>query len=265
MNAHEIDYKIIGDDMQCVEIELDPQETIVAEAGSLMMKDSEIVMQTIFGDGSGQETGFFGKVLSAGKRLLTGESLFLTAYTHMGQGKKQVTFAAPYPGKVVAFDLSQYQGKVVCQKDAFLCAAKGVAVGIEFQKKIGTGLFGGEGFIMQKLEGDGLAFIHAGGTIIEKNLLPGEKLHVDTGCLVALTKDVNYDIEFVGGIKNTLFGGEGVFFASLFGPGKVWIQSLPFSRLAGRIVASAPQLGGSRKGEGSILGGLGGLIDGDNS
>lgn len=265
MNAHEIDYKIIGDDMQCVEIELDPQETIVAEAGSLMMKDAEIVMQTIFGDGSGQEIGFFGKVLSAGKRLLTGESLFLTAYTHMGQGKKQVTFAAPYPGKVVAFDLSQYQGKVVCQKDAFLCAAKGVAVGIEFQKKIGTGLFGGEGFIMQKLEGDGLAFIHAGGTIIEKTLLPGEKLHVDTGCLVALTRDVNYDIEFVGGIKNTLFGGEGVFFASLSGPGKVWIQSLPFSRLAGRIVASAPQLGGSRKGEGSILGGLGGLIDGDNS
>lgn len=265
MNAHEIDYKIIGDDMQCVEIELDPQETIVAEAGSLMMKDSEIVMQTIFGDGSGQETGFFGKVLSAGKRLLTGESLFLTAYTHMGHGKKQVTFAAPYPGKVVAFDLSQYQGKVVCQKDAFLCAAKGVAVGIEFQKKIGTGLFGGEGFIMQKLEGDGLAFIHAGGTIIEKTLLPGEKLHVDTGCLVALTRDVNYDIEFVGGIKNTLFGGEGVFFASLSGPGKLWIQSLPFSRLAGRIVASAPQLGGSRKGEGSILGGLGGLIDGDNS
>ncbi|MBE7441498.1 MAG: TIGR00266 family protein [Flavobacteriales bacterium] len=265
MNAHEIDYKIIGDDMQCVEIELDPQETIVAEAGSLMMKDSEIVMQTIFGDGSGQETGFFGKVLSAGKRLLTGESLFLTAYTHMGHGKKQVTFAAPYPGKVVAFDLSQYQGKVVCQKDAFLCAAKGVAVGIEFQKKIGTGLFGGEGFIMQKLEGDGLAFIHAGGTIIEKTLLPDEKLHVDTGCLVALTRDVNYDIEFVGGIKNTLFGGEGVFFASLSGPGKVWIQSLPFSRLAGRIVASAPQLGGSRKGEGSILGGLGGLIDGDNS
>lgn len=265
MNAHEIDYKIIGDDMQCVEIELDPQETIVAEAGSLMMKDAEIVMQTIFGDGSGQETGFFGKVLSAGKRLLTGESLFLTAYTHMGQGKKQVTFAAPYPGKVVPFDLSQYQGKVVCQKDAFLCAAKGVAVGIEFQKKIGTGLFGGEGFIMQKLEGDGLAFIHAGGTIIERTLLPGEKLHVDTGCLVALTRDVNYDIEFVGGIKNTLFGGEGVFLASLSGPGKVWIQSLPFSRLAGRIVASAPQLGGSRKGEGSILGGLGGLIDGDNS
>lgn len=265
MNAHEIDYKIIGDDMQCVEIELDPQETVVAEAGSLMMKDAEIVMQTIFGDGSGQETGFFGKILSAGKRLLTGESLFLTAYTHMGQGKKQVTFASPYPGKVVAFDLTEYQGKVVCQKDAFLCAAKGVAVGIEFQKKIGTGLFGGEGFIMQKLEGDGLAFIHAGGTIIEKNLLPGEKLHVDTGCLVALTKDVNYDIEFVGGIKNTLFGGEGVFFAALSGPGKVWIQSLPFSRLAGRIVASAPQLGGSRKGEGSILGGLGGILDGDNS
>ncbi|MCC7332832.1 MAG: TIGR00266 family protein [Flavobacteriales bacterium] len=265
MNTNEIDYKIIGDDMQCVEIELDPQEAVIAEAGSLMMKDSEVSMQTIFGDGTNQDSGVFGKIFSAGKRLLTGESLFLTAYTHIGQGKKHVVFAAPFPGKIVPFDLTQYQGKIICQKDSFLCAAKGVAVGIEFQKKIGTGLFGGEGFIMQKLEGDGLAFVHAGGTIIEKTLQAGEKLHVDTGCLVALTRDVNYDIEFVGGIKNTLFGGEGVFFASLTGPGKVWIQSLPFSRLANRIVASAPSLGGSRKGEGSILGGLGGLLDGDNS
>lgn len=263
MSAHEIDYKIIGDDIQCVEIELDPQETVIAEAGSLMMKDAEVKMQTIFGDGTGQEGGVFGKILSAGKRMLTGESLFLTAYTHEGNGKKHVTFAAPYPGKIIPFDLTAYQGKVICQKDAFLCAAKGVAVGIEFQKKLGTGFFGGEGFIMQKLEGDGMAFVHAGGTIIEKTIAVGEKIHIDTGCLVALTKEVDYDIEFVGGIKNTLFGGEGVFFASLRGPGRVWIQSLPFSRLAGRIVASAPQLGGSRKGEGSILGGLGNLLDGD--
>jgi len=264
MSAHDIDYKVIGDDMQCVEIELDPQETIIAEAGSLMMKSSEIKMETIFGDGTGQESGVFGKLFSAGKRLLTGESLFLTAYTHQGSGKQQVTFAAPYPGKIIPFDLSAYQGKIICQKDAFLCAAKGVSVGIEFQKKLGTGFFGGEGFIMQKLEGDGLAFIHAGGTIIERTLQAGEKLHVDTGCLVALTKDVNYNIEFVGGIRNTLFGGEGVFFASLSGPGKVWIQSLPFSRLADKIISSSPKMGGKRVGEGSILGGLGGLIDGDN-
>lgn len=264
MSAHEIDYKIIGDDMQCVEIELDPQETVIAEAGSLMMKSSEIQMQTIFGDGTGQEDGVFGKLFSAGKRLLTGESLFLTAYTHLGSGKKQVTFAAPFPGKIIPFDLSAYQGKIICQKQAFLCAAKGVAVGIEFQKKLGTGFFGGEGFIMQKLEGDGLAFIHAGGTIIEKTLQSGEKLHVDTGCLVALTKEVNYDIEYIGGIKNTLFGGEGVFFASLTGPGKVWIQSLPFSRLADKIIASAPKMGGTRTDEGGILGGLGGLINGNS-
>jgi len=264
MSAHDIDYKILGDDMQCVEIELDPQEAVIAEAGSLMMKDTDIKMQTIFGDGSGQDTGVFGKIFSAGKRLLTGESLFLTAYTHEGQGKKHATFAAPYPGKIIPFDLSAHQGKIICQKDAFLCAAKGVAVGIEFQKKLGAGFFGGEGFIMQKLEGDGFAFIHAGGTIVERTLSPGEKLQVDTGCLVALTKDVDYDIEFVGGIRNTFFGGEGVFFASLQGPGKVWVQSLPFSRLADRIIASAPKMGGSRKGEGSILGGLGDLLDGDN-
>lgn len=264
MSAHDIDYKIIGDDMQCVEIELDPQEAVIAEAGSLMMKHSDVQMQTIFGDGTGQESGIFGKLFSAGKRMLTGESLFLTAYTHLGQGKKHVTFAAPYPGKIVPFDLTQYQGKIVCQKDAFLCAAKGVAVGIEFQKRLGAGFFGGEGFIMQKLEGDGMAFIHAGGTIVERTLEAGEKLQVDTGCIVAFTQGIDYDIEFVGGIRNTFFGGEGVFFASLKGPGKVWIQSLPFSRLADKVIASAPRMGGKRKGEGSILGGLGDLLDGDN-
>ncbi|PCJ82934.1 MAG: TIGR00266 family protein [Flavobacteriales bacterium] len=264
MNAHEIDYRIIGDDMQCVEIELDPQECVIAEAGSLMMMDNDIQMQTIFGDGSGQESGFVGKLFSAGKRVLTGESLFMTAYTHEGGGKKHVTFAAPYPGKIIPLDLSQLEGKAVCQKDAFLCAAQGVTVGIEFQKRLGAGFFGGEGFIMQKLEGDGMAFVHAGGTIVEKELQAGESIKVDTGCIVAFTRNVDYDIQFVGGIKNTFFGGEGLFFAKLTGPGKVWIQSLPFSRLADKIIASAPKMGGKRKGEGSILGGIGGLLDGDN-
>jgi len=264
MSAHEIDYKIIGDDMQCVEVELDPQETVIAEAGSLMYMDSTIEMNTIFGDSSKESEGVISKIFSAGKRLLTGESLFMTAYTNMGEGKKHASFAAPYPGKIVAMDLTQYGNKIVCQKDAFLCAAKGVSIGIEFQKKLGVGFFGGEGFIMQKLEGDGMAFVHAGGTIIEKTLQPGESLKIDTGCLVAFTKDVHYDIKFVGGIKNTLFGGEGVFFAQISGPGKVWIQSLPFSRLADRVMASAPNYGGKQKGEGSVLGGLGGLINGDN-
>lgn len=264
MNNHEVDYKIIGEEMQCVEIELDPQETVIAEAGSLMFMENGIQMETIFGDGSQQENGFMGKLFSAGKRLLTGESLFMTAYTHTGSGKSHVTFAAPYPGKIISMNLAQLGGKLICQKDAFLCAAKGVSVGIEFQKKIGAGLFGGEGFIMQKLEGNGMAFAHAGGTVLERELKPGEKLRVDTGCIVAFTQTVEYDIEFVGGIKNTLFGGEGVFFATLTGPGKIWIQSLPFSRLADRIISSAPKMGGSRKGEGSILGGLGGWLDGDN-
>ena len=264
MNAHEIDYKIIGDDMQCVEIELDPQEGVIAEAGSLMMMEQDIEMKTIFGDGANQDEGFLGKMMNAGKRLLTGESLFLTAYTSIGRAKSHVTFASPYPGKIMPFDLSEMNGKVICQKDAFLCAAKGVSVGIEFSKKLGRGLFGGEGFIMQKLEGDGMAFIHAGGTIVEKELQAGEQLRVDTGCLVAFTQSVNYDIQFVGGIRNTIFGGEGLFFAALTGPGKVWIQSLPFSRLADRIISSAPKMGGKRKGEGSILGGVGGLLDGDN-
>ncbi len=258
---HEIDYKIIGEEMQCIEIELDPQETVIAESGSFMMMENEIQMETIFGDGSKSSGGFMDKLFSAGKRLLTGESLFMTAYTHMGLGKKKVTFAAPYPGKIIPMDLSIMQGKVICQKDAFLCAAKGVSVGIEFQKKLGVGLFGGEGFIMQKLEGDGMAFVHAGGTVIEKTLLPGDMLKVDTGCIVAFTSSVEYDIQFVGGIKNTFFGGEGVFFATLRGPGKVWIQSLPISRLASRIISYGSV--GGRKEEGGILGGLGNLIDGD--
>lgn len=264
MNAHEIDFRLIGEEMQAVEIELDPQESVLAEAGSLMMMDQSIQMSTIFGDGSNQDQGLFGKFFSAGKRVLTGESLFMTAYTNHGQGKKHVTFASPYPGKIIPLDLSELGQKIICQKDAFLAAAKGVSIGIELRKRIGVGLFGGEGFIMQKLEGDGMAFVHAGGTIIERELQAGEVLKLDTGCLVAFTQTVDYDIEFVGGLRNAVFGGEGVFLATLRGPGKVWVQSLPFSRLADRIIASAPKMGGNRKGEGSILGSLGGLLDGDN-
>lgn len=263
MNAHEIDYQIFGEEMQYVEIELDPNEAVVAEAGSFMMMDSGIKMDTIFGDGSNQEKGILGKIFSAGKRVLTGESLFMTAFLNAGQGKKQISFASPYPGKIVTVDLSEVQGKFICQKDAFLCAAQGVSIGIEFSKKLGRGLFGGEGFIMQKLEGDGLAFIHAGGTLAKKQLAAGEVLKVDTGCIVGFTQTVDYDIEFVGGIKNTIFGGEGLFFATLRGPGTVYIQSLPFSRLAGRVLAAIPR-GGKDKGEGSVLGGLGDLLGGDN-
>lgn len=264
MNAHEIDYKIYGEEMQCVEIELDPQEGVVAEPGSLMYMNQDIQMDTIFGDGSKQNSGILGSLLSAGKRVLTGENLFMTVYTNKGFSKSHCTFASPYPGKIIPMDLSKKGGKVICQKDAFLCAAKGVSVGIEFQKRLGAGFFGGEGFIMQKLEGDGMAFVHAGGTIVEKELKPGEMIKIDTGCLVAFTQDVSYDIQFIGGIRNTFFGGEGVFLATLSGPGKVWIQSMPFSRLAERVIASAPSMGGKRKGEGSILGGLGDLLDGDN-
>lgn len=253
MNNHEIDYKLYGDDMQFVEVELDPGETVIAEAGSLMMMEDRIEMETIFGDGSDSSGGgLMGKLFSAGKRVLTGESLFMTAFTNQGSGKKHVSFAAPYPGKIIPMDLSQLGGKVICQKDAFLAAAKGVSVGVEFQRKLGAGFFGGEGFIMQKLEGDGMAFVHAGGTIIKKELSPGEVLRVDTGCLVAMTKDVDYDIEMVKGIKTALFGGEGLFFATLRGPGTVWIQSLPFSRLASRVFAAAPQAGGHSKGESGI-------------
>jgi uncharacterized protein (TIGR00266 family) len=258
---HEIDYQIHGNEMQMVEIELDPQETAIAESGSFMYMDEGIEMETIFGDGSAQSSGgFMSKLWSAGKRLLTGESLFMTAYTHQGIGKAKVAFASPYPGKIVAIDLQAYNGKIICQKDAFLCAAKGVAVGIEFQRKLGTGLFGGEGFIMQKLEGDGMAFCHAGGHIIKKTLQPGEVLRIDTGCVVAYSSEIDYDIQFVGGIKNTLFGGEGVFFATLKGPGDVWMQTLPISRLASRILTYATV---QRKEEGGILGGLGNLLDGD--
>ncbi|WP_110928971.1 TIGR00266 family protein [Bacillus massiliglaciei] len=259
MNNHEIEYKIFGDDMQFVEVELDPKETVVAEAGSLMMMDGQIKMETIFGDGS-SSNGLMGKLFSAGKRMITGESLFMTTFTNEGSDKKHVSFASPYPGKIIPMDLSKLDGKIICQKDAFLAAAKGVSIGVEFQRKIGTGFFGGEGFIMQKLEGDGLAFVHAGGTIIEKNLSPGEVLKVDTGCLVAMTKDVDYSIEMVKGVKTALFGGEGLFFATLRGPGKVWIQSLPFSRLASRVFAAMPSNGGSSD-EGSIAKGIFNLFE----
>jgi len=257
---HEIDYKILGEEMQCVEVELDPNETVIAESGSFMMMNNDIEMETIFGDGSKQSGGIMDKLFSAGKRLLTGESLFMTAFTNKGSQRRHVSFASPYPGKIIPLDLSLLGGRIICQKDAFLCAAKGVSVGIEFQKKLGTGLFGGEGFIMQKLEGDGLAFVHAGGYVMEKQLVVGETLRIDTGCIVAFTSTINYDITFVKGIKNAVFGGEGLFFATLSGPGTVWIQSLPVSRLASRILSYGT---GSRKEEGSILGGLGNLIDGD--
>lgn len=257
---HEIDYRIYGEEIQIVEIELDPQETAVAESGSFMMMDQEIQMQTMFGDGSQSNQGILGKLMSAGKRMLTGESLFMTAFTNVGQGKKRVSFAAPYPGKIIPMDLSLMGGKVICQKDAFLCAAKGVSIGIEWQRKLGTGIFGGEGFIMEKLEGDGMAFVHAGGLVLEKELMPGQVLKIDTGCLVAYTSGVAFDVEFVRGIKNMVFGGEGLFFATLRGPGKVWVQSLPISRLASRIVSYGTV---RRKEEGSILGGLGNILDGD--
>ncbi|MGG0410397.1 TIGR00266 family protein [Peribacillus simplex] len=256
MNNHEIDFKLYGDDMQFVEVELDPQETVIAEAGSLMMMEDQIKMETIFGDGSSNsDSGMMGKLFGAGKRLLTGESLFMTAFTNEGRDKKHVSFASPYPGKIIPMDLSELGGKIICQKDAFLAAAKGVSVGIEFQRKIGAGFFGGEGFIMQKLEGDGMTFVHAGGTIHKKELAAGEILRVDTGCLVAMTSGVDYNIETVKGVKTALFGGEGLFFATLKGPGTVWVQSLPFSRLASRVFAAAPQNGGSSE-EGSVAKGL---------
>lgn len=264
MAAHDIDYKIFGEEMQYVEVELDPGESVVAEAGTMMFKDATVQLETIFGDGSAKQSGgFLDSLVGAGKRLLTGESLFITVFTQQGQGKAKTAFAAPYPGSIQAISLQDNGGKLICQKDSFLCAAKGVSIGIHFQRKILTGLFGGEGFIMQKLEGDGLVFVHAGGCVTERQLEAGEVLHVDTGCVVAFQHTVEFDIEQVGGIKSVLFGGEGLFFARLRGPGKIWIQSLPFSRLAGRMLASMPQKGGRRTGEGSILGGLGDLLDGD--
>lgn len=263
MPADVIDYEIHGSEMQFVEISLDPAEMVVAEAGGMMYMTSGIQMQTVFGDPSAQQSGLLGKFMSAGKRLLTGESLFMTTFTNTGSVRERVAFASPYPGKIVPMHIGELGGELICQKDSFLCAARGVQIGIAFQKKIGVGLFGGEGFIMQKLTGDGLAMIHAGGTLLPIELSAGETLRVDTGCLVALIPSVRYEIQFVGGVKNTIFGGEGLFFVTLTGPGQVWLQSLPFSRLAGRILANAPQSGGS-KGEGSLLGGLGRMLDGDN-
>ncbi len=263
MTTHEIDYKIYGEEMQFVEIELDPQETVIAEPGSFLMMDQDIEMKTIFGDGSGQDDGLCGKILGAGKRVLTGEKLFMTSFTHHGFNKAKISFAAPFPGKIIPIDLTEYGQKIICQKDSFLCAAKGTSVGIEFSKRLGRGFFGGEGFIMQKLEGNGMAFMHAGGYIARKELKPGEELKVDTGCLVAFTQNVDYDIVFVGGVKNTIFGGEGLFFASLVGPGSVWIQTLPISRLADRILTHSKGYLGRSKGEGSVLGGLGDVLDGD--
>ncbi len=264
-----VDYEIRGSEMQLVEIELDPGEAAVGEAGSMMFMDAGIQMDTVFGDGSAQQGGLFGKLLGAGKRLVTGESLFTTIYTNQAAGKQRVAFAAPYPGKILPMDLKTLGGTLICQKDAFLCAARGVSLGIYFQQKLSVGFFGGEGFIMQKLEGNGLAFVHAGGTVLKRELQPGQVLMVDTGCLVAMTPQVNFEIQYVGKIKTALFGGEGLFFAKVSGPGTVWLQSLPFSRLASRVFAAAPQRGGSRE-EGSLLGGfgagglLGGVLGGDD-
>jgi uncharacterized protein (TIGR00266 family) len=267
--ADVIDYEIFGNEMQYVEITLDPGEMAIAEPGSMFYMSPGIQMNTVFGDPSQQQQqqgGFLGKVLTAGKRVLTGESLFMTTFTNAAPGGRQsVSFAAPYPGKILALDIAEQGGELICQKDSFLAAARGVSIGIAFQKKLGVGLFGGEGFIMQRLSGAGLAFVHAGGTLVKKTLAPGEMLKLDTGCLVALQTAVTYDIQFVGGFKNTLFGGEGLFFATLTGPGDVWLQSLPLSRLAGRILAAAPGGGGGGREEGSLLGGLGRLLDGDNS
>jgi uncharacterized protein (TIGR00266 family) len=261
---HEIDYQIYGDDMQFVEVELDPAEAVVAEAGGMMFMEDSIQMETIFGDGSQQSSGLMGALLGAGKRLLTGESLFMTVFKNVGVGKKKIAFGAPYPGKIIPVHLAQIGGELIAQKDSFLCAAKGVSVGIAFTKKIGAGLFGGEGFIMERLQGDGWTFIHAGGTLLERDLGPGETLRVDTGCIVGFQPSVDYDIQFVGKIKSALFGGEGLFFATLRGPGRIWLQSLPFSRMADRILAAAPNHGGKGREEGSVLGGLGRLLDGDN-
>jgi len=262
--ADDVDFEIKGQELQFLEIELDPGESAVAEAGALVWKDANVGMTTVFGDGSGgQGSGFMGKLLGAGKRLLTGESLFTTVFTHNGQGKARVAFAAPTPGAILPLHLGQVGGQLICQKDSFLAAARGVSIGIQFQRRIMTGLFGGEGFIMQKLEGDGWVFVQMGGTVIERELGPGEELHIDTGCVAAYTPSVDFDLVTAGGVRSVFFGGEGLFFARLRGPGKVWIQSLPFSRLAGRMLAAAGPVGGQNRGEGSVLGGLGDLIGGD--
>jgi uncharacterized protein (TIGR00266 family) len=267
MAMDEIDYEIFGDDIQYIEIELDPGGAAVGEAGAMMMMQDGIEMDTIFGDGSSQpqKSGLIGKLMGAGKRLLTGESLFTTIYHNESQAKRRVAFSAPYPGHIVPIKLSDVGGTLICQKDSFLCAARGVSLGIAINQKVGVGLFGGEGFIMQKLEGEGMVFVHAGGTLAQRDLAPGETLRVDTGCVVGFQPSVNFEIQYVGKLKTAMFGGEGLFFATLRGPGRVWIQSLPLSRLANRIVRAAPAAGGRSVGEGSLLGGLGGLLDGDNS
>jgi uncharacterized protein (TIGR00266 family) len=262
MKSHEVDYQIIGDDIQIVEVELDPGETVIAEAGAMNYMDDGITFEAKMGDGSKPDSGIFGKLMSAGARALTGESIFMTHFTNSGAGKKRVAFAAPYPGKIIPIDIAKVRGELLCQKDAFLCAALGTEVSIAFTKRLGTGFFGGEGFILQRLRGDGVAFVHAGGTVIKKNL-SNDRIRVDTGCIVAFTSGINYDIERAGGLKSMFFGGEGLFLATLSGTGNVLLQSLPFSRMADRILQHAPSAGGSQKGEGSLLGGIGRLIDGD--
>ncbi|MEM7299365.1 MAG: TIGR00266 family protein [Bacteroidota bacterium] len=262
MKSHEIDYTIHGNDMQIVSVELDPNETIIAEAGSMNWMDRDVQFEAKMGDGSQPDKGVFGKLLDAGKRALTGESIFLTHFTNIGSGKKEVSFSAPYPGTIIPVDLGEIGGEILCQKDAFLCAAKGTEVTIAFNKRLGAGFFGGEGFILQKLRGDGMAFLHAGGTVIEKEL-NNETLLIDTGCIVAFSSGLDYNIERAGNLKSMFFGGEGLFLATVQGTGKVYLQSLPFSRLADRVLQHAPSAGGSSKGEGSVLGGLGRLLDGD--
>ena len=261
MKCHKIDYEIFGDDMQVVEVELDPSETVVAEAGAMNWMDDGIAFEAKMGDGSQPDKGLFGSLLDVGKRALTGESIFMTHFSNVGVGKKRVAFAAPYPGKVIPLDMSAVGGDFICQKDAFLCAALGTEVSISFNQRLGAGFFGGEGFILQRLRGDGMAFVHAGGTIVERELR-GETIRVDTGCIVGFTPGIDYDIERAGGLKSMFFGGEGLFLATLRGTGKVYLQSLPFSRLADRVISSAPSFGGSDKGEGSVLGGLGRMLDG---
>ncbi len=262
--ADDVDFEIKGQELQFLEIELDPGESAVAEAGALVWKDASVEMTTVFGDGSGgQGQGFMGKLLGAGKRLVTGESLFTTVFTHQGRGKARVAFASPTPGAILPLHLGDIGGALICQKDSFLAAARGVSIGIHFQRRVMTGLFGGEGFIMQRLEGDGWVFVQMGGTVVERELAAGEEIHVDTGCLAAYTPSVDFDLVMAGGVKSVIFGGEGLFFARLRGPGKVWVQSLPFSRLAGRMMAAAGGVGGQNRGEGSILGGFGDMIGGN--
>ncbi|MGB1075660.1 MAG: TIGR00266 family protein [Flavobacteriales bacterium] len=263
MRSHDIEYRLHGDDMQTVEVELDPQETVIAEAGAMNWMEDGIAFEARMGDGSRPSSGVFGALLNVGKRMLTGESIFMTHFTNQGTTKRHVAFAAPYPGKIMPVDLGQIGGSITCQKDAFLCAAKGTEVTIAFNKRLGAGFFGGEGFILQKLRGDGMAFLHAGGTVVQKQL-NGETLRVDTGCIVAFSGNVDYSIERAGGLRSMFFGGEGLFLATLRGTGTVWLQSLPFSRLADRILAHAPAAGGTSKGEGSLLGGVGRMLDGDN-